>query len=1014
MKTKNYFLNIKGIGRIFLLSASMFVATSVFAADITTGLVAHYDFESVSGTTVPDFSGNSLAGTLVGAPTVTTGQTGSGLNFPTVTDYMTLPTGIVSSLTDFTISTWVNISTLNTWSRILDFGTGTSYYMFLCPRAASATGTVRFAIKNGGGEQVINGKSALPTGKWVHVAVTFSWNASTSIGVGKLYVDGNLVGTNAAMSINPSLLPSTTQNYIAKSQWPDPTLAGSIDDFRIYSRALGSSDVLTLAGIPTGLISEYDNLTATVLKADADLANVTSNLTLPSSLVTPGVNISWVSTISTIIGADGTVVQPDKYDATVKLIATLTQIVNGITYTLTKDFLITVKAKIEAVEQLAQWNFSTSSIKSNNGTFEVTDATSSGFVATLMNDARIRTIGGATNGKINVLDLGNGTGYFDMGTEIGKAIYSLNNYTMCAFFRIDDTNTDLNSNGNFIWNFSNSNNAPVDMNGYIIGSLKNQSQNCTSGYWAVGDQGVGLNVNAAKGGWHHMAYTQQGTVGTIYIDGTQVAQNTGMTNTPAVAMPKAGLTGSLYNWLGRSCYPGDVYLKKTLLYDFQLYSIALTPSDWVSFISVGDSITKLDAAYLENSDIILPELNAEQAALTLPNLSAVVSNITLPLTGILDPTISISWKSQKPTIIANDGTVTRPDYFNATDTLTATLSKNGQKLTKTFPATVLVKSGTQFTSDLLVKYDFATVSDSIVTDAAEKHFTGTIKQGASIKTIGATKQYKVLSLGDSIGYFNMGLEIGKLLYNLNDYTMSCYYRVNEDNTDFTKNGNFLWNFSNSTNVGVDKNGYIIGSLKDQSVNITPVFYTAATGNQAVSFASPAALGGFHNMTYTQSGTIGTLYLDGTPVQIGNITNLPSTALPKAGLTGTLYNFIGRSCYSGDVYLRKTLVYDFRLYKAALTETQISTDVLNVGTTIGLLDAAYAEGISAVKTVENSPCQVVPTTEGIRISGLNGTEKVFVFDIAGRQMKVVNVNRIAVNGGIYFVRVNNYVAKVIVK
>lgn len=1015
MKRKNYFSILKRIGRLCLLSLSMLFATSVFGADITTGLVAHYDFDAVSGITVPDVSGNNLAGTLFGAPTIAGGQAGSAVSFPAATDYMSLPTGVVSTLSDFTISAWVNITTMNTWSRVFDFGTGTSYYMFLCPRAASATGTVRFAFKNGGAEQVINGKSALPTGKWVHVAVTFDWNDAKSIGVGKLYVDGNLVGTNAAMTINPSILGETTQNYIAKSQWPDPTLAGSVDDFRIYRRALESSDVLTLAAIPAGLITEYDNLSAATLIPGGDLTNITSNLTLSSILTTPGVNISWASTLPATISTNGTVIQPDKYDATVKLTATLSQTVNGTTYVLVKEFIVTVKARNVAAEQLAQWNFSTSAIKESNGTFEVTDATTSGFVGTLMNDARIRTIGGTTNGKVNVLDLGNGTGYFDMGAEIGKAVYSLKDYTVCAFFRIDDSNTDLNSNGNFIWNFSNSNDALVDMNGYIIGSLKNQSHNCTSDYWAVGDQGVGLNKNAAKGGWHHIAFTQNGTVGTMYIDGTQVAQNTDMTNIPAIALPKAGRTGTLYNWLGRSCYPADAYLKKTLIYDFQLLSVPLTPSDLMSYISVSDSISKLDAAYLENPDIILPELIAEQEALNLNDLSAIVSNITLPSRGTLDNTVSISWKSSDPTIIASNGTVTRPAYFDKTMTLTATLSKNGQKLTKTFTATVLVNPATKFTSDLLVKYDFSTVSaDSIVTDAAEKHFTGIVKKNASIQSIGSTVKFNVLNLGDSIGFFDMGPEIGKVLYNLSDYTMSCYYRINESYTDLAQNGNFLWSFSNSTNANADRNGYIIGSLKDQSVSITPGYYTAATGNQSVGFATAAIQGGWHNLTYTQSGEIGTLYVDGTPVATGSITNLPKTALVKAGLSGTLYNWLGRSCYASDAYLRKTLVYDFRLYKTALTEEQIQTDVLNVGTTIGLLDAAYNESLNGVKSTTDSPYKVMPTAEGIKIYGLNGTEKISVFDITGRQLKVVNVDRISVRAGVYFVKVDNYVVKANVK
>ena len=1015
MMTKNYFSIFKRIGRFCLLAASMLVATSTFAADITTGLVGHYDFEAVAGTTVPDLTSISGAGTLVGAPVVGTGKTGSAVNFPLVTDYMTLPTDVVSSLTDFSISAWVNVTTMNTWSRIFDFGTGTSYYMFLTPRASSATGTVRFAFKNGGTEQVINGKSALPTGKWVHVAVTFDWDDATAKGVGKLYVDGNLVGSNVAMTINPSILGATTQNYIAKSQWPDPTLAGSVDEFRIYNRALGSSDVLTLAGLPVDLINQFDNLLPTALKADGDLTNVTSNITLPTTTSSTDVNISWASTLPATVSTTGTVVQPDKYDATVKLTATLTQVVGGVTYTLTKEFVVTVKAKTVVSELLAQWNFGTSSISESGGVFSVKDQSESGFTGTIMNDARIRTIGGPTNGKINVLDLGNGTGHFDMGAEIGKAIYSLTNYSMCAFFRVDDTNTDLNSNGNFIWNFSNSNNAPVDMNGYIIGSLKNQSQNCTTNYWATGDQGVGLNTNAAKGGWHHMAFTQNGNIGTIYIDGVQVAQNASMTNLPSIALPKAGMTGTLYNWLGRSCYPGDVYLKNTLIYDFQLLRVPLTADDLFGYIAVADSISKLDAAYLENSDVILPELYAEHVALDLGDLSAVVSNITLPTKGSLDNTVSISWKSTDPDMIASDGTVTRPAYFDKSATLTATLSKSGQKLVKSFTANVLVAPGSQFSADLLVKYDFSTVStDSVVTDAAEKHFTGVARRNAKIESMGTSTKFNVLNLGDSIGYFDMGTEIGKVICGLGDYTMSAFYRINETYTNLASNGNFIWNFSNTTNAMTDRNGYIIGSLKDQSQSITPGYYTAATGNQAVAFATPALQGGWHSLTYTQSAEIGTLYIDGIALATGSVTNLPKTALPKAGLSGTLYNWLGRSCYAADAYLRQTLIHDFRLYKKALTDEQIMITELNVVGKIAELDAAYTESLNGVQAIKDSPYKVSAAAGEIVISGLKGTEKVIVADITGRQLKVTNANRITAGTGIYLVKVDNYVAKVIVR
>jgi hypothetical protein len=103
---------------------------------------------------------------------------------------------------------------------------------------------VRFAITtNGNGsEQQITGSSALPTGQWVHVAVTKSGNTGT------LYVNGSAVGSNNSMSLSPSSLSSTNQNWIGRSQYSaDPYMDGRVDDFRIYNRALSASEVDDLA-----------------------------------------------------------------------------------------------------------------------------------------------------------------------------------------------------------------------------------------------------------------------------------------------------------------------------------------------------------------------------------------------------------------------------------------------------------------------------------------------------------------------------------------------------------------------------------------------------------------------------------------------------------------------------------------------------------------------------------------------------------------------------------------------
>jgi hypothetical protein len=151
-----------------------------------------------------------------------------------------LPTGVVSTLNDFSISTWVYLNANNTWARLFDFGTGTGNYMFLAP--VGGGGTIRYAITTSGGssEQRINGTAALATAGWRHVAVTLSGTTGT------LYLDGVAVGTNNSMTLKPSNLGNTALNYIGRSQYADPYLNGRVDDFRIYRRALSAAEVSML------------------------------------------------------------------------------------------------------------------------------------------------------------------------------------------------------------------------------------------------------------------------------------------------------------------------------------------------------------------------------------------------------------------------------------------------------------------------------------------------------------------------------------------------------------------------------------------------------------------------------------------------------------------------------------------------------------------------------------------------------------------------------------------------
>ena len=231
------------IGTVFIDDIRLYAVAPPTVGPVdpsTTGLVALYAMDG----NAQDSSGNGYHGTINGNVSYETGYAGQALVMNGIDTYVDLPIGTeLSTMTDTTVATHLYFGGgTGAWQRVFDFGAGTSRYMFFCPRTGTA-GNMVFVVRGStGAEQIVDGPTALSVG-WHHVAVTIDTQATTTT----IYVDGEPVASGGTAQL-PRDMGVTDQNWIGRSQYPDALFLGSIDDFRIYNRALSAGEVRYLAG----------------------------------------------------------------------------------------------------------------------------------------------------------------------------------------------------------------------------------------------------------------------------------------------------------------------------------------------------------------------------------------------------------------------------------------------------------------------------------------------------------------------------------------------------------------------------------------------------------------------------------------------------------------------------------------------------------------------------------------------------------------------------------------------
>jgi hypothetical protein len=269
--------------RIYNRALSVSEIQQLGLASLSSGLVAHYEFEGNAN----DSSGNGNDGTENGGVTYTSGVSGQAASFDGVDDFIRNE-GISINSAEMSFSAWVKPQDIPSWYRsIVSLHSGENGYIDNGDKNISLWTNSNssflglYAPENGTTGEAVEALPSLETGKWHHVSYVRTNTLK------KIFINGVEVSTsrNDVTHSNPlvftnGLIDIGAPNYYGSGNgWSsngrgDAKWKGDIDELRIYNRALSESEIQELAG---------GSLTSTVVysedfSSDAQFTNNTVNV----------------------------------------------------------------------------------------------------------------------------------------------------------------------------------------------------------------------------------------------------------------------------------------------------------------------------------------------------------------------------------------------------------------------------------------------------------------------------------------------------------------------------------------------------------------------------------------------------------------------------------------------------------------------------------------------------------------------------------------------------------------
>ncbi len=206
-------------------------------------LVAGYSFDEGAGQSVSDASGNGNTGTISDGTWVTDGRFGGALAFDGANDMVTVADVAALDLTDaMTLEAWVYPTALSGWRTVMlkEASNDLAYALYAHDNAPRSAGYASI-----GGSTSVQGADTLPLNTWTHLALTYDG------AVLRLYENGVEVGTQ---SVAGAIATSSGPLQIGGNAVWGEYFSGRIDEVRIYSRALTSTEIQSDMTVPVAAL----------------------------------------------------------------------------------------------------------------------------------------------------------------------------------------------------------------------------------------------------------------------------------------------------------------------------------------------------------------------------------------------------------------------------------------------------------------------------------------------------------------------------------------------------------------------------------------------------------------------------------------------------------------------------------------------------------------------------------------------------------------------------------------